>query len=379
MRKEYRNFALRLTMVTTFSCAVAMRGAWLVPSCYATTSEAQQEADLKVSLSAEKIIEILRQEPGLLLQVKRMLIQKAYEQGRILESSDLTDDALFRLLREDDVVRALATREVEYRFYVRAKPTRRETESKRAEVDNDQDQGPEPDRAAPKSSTSDLGQRPNGQEDAYWSEQQRNNENDRKPRSGAESPLRPDRDPEISVPRNPARAVDRTELEQNPNIFENIGSDASRMARIHPEELAGLLNVTSPASPQLRESESTAFQLSPQVGRITRNSSTMDFPERMSQRSQQASLVSNRPPIPKYPGVDDVPLIRHRPNPYNDVPSLYDLYSQVSRRSPQLERFGMAIFRNGTYVLGPGDDHSERTTTQERSLEDPTTLYRSIS
>src|SRR5947207_3069240 len=149
MRKEYRIFAIRLTMVTTFSCAIAMRSAWLVPSCYATTSEAEQEAELKVSLSAEKIIEILRQEPGLLLQVKRMLIQKAYEQGRILESSDLTDDALFHLLREDDVVRALATREVEYRFYVRAKPTRRETESKRAEVDNDQNQYPEPDRHAP--------------------------------------------------------------------------------------------------------------------------------------------------------------------------------------------------------------------------------------
>src|SRR5437762_4773410 len=162
MRKEYRIFATRLALITTLSSAVVMPGASLVPSCYATTSEAEQEADLKVSLSAEKIIEILRQEPGLLLQVKRMLIQKAYEQGRILESSDLTDDALFHLLREDDSVRALATREVEYRFYVRAKPTRRETESKRAEVDNDQNQGPEPDRPTPKSSTSDLGQRPNG-------------------------------------------------------------------------------------------------------------------------------------------------------------------------------------------------------------------------
>jgi len=369
MRKEYRIFAIRLALITTFSSAVVMQVASLVPSCYAITSEAQQEAELKVSLSAEKIIEILRQEPGLLLQVKRMLIQKAYEQGRILESSDLTDDALFHLLREDDGVRALATREVEYRFYVQAKPTRRETESKRAEVDNDQNQGPEPDRPALKSSTSDLGQRANGREDAYWSEQQRNTENDRRPRPGAESPP-PDRDPEVSVPRNPARAVDRAELEQNPNIFENIGSDASRMARIHPEELAGLLSVTSPASPQLHESDSTASQLSPQVGRMTRYSSTMNFPERMSQRSQQASLVSNRPPIPKSPGVDDIPLIRHRPNPYNDVPSLYNLYSQVSRRSPQLERFGMAIFRNGTgnlddlpmdlpagpeYVVGPGD------------------------
>ena len=63
------------------------------------------------------------------------------------------------------------------------------------------------------------------------------------------------------------------------------------------------------------------------------------------------------------------PVIRHRANPWQ-CSSLYDLYSQVSRRSPVLERFGEDIFRNGTgnfdqlpmdlpvgpdYVLGPGD------------------------
>src|SRR4051812_11010739 len=105
MRKDYRIFAVRLALVTALSCAVATQSEWFVPSCYATTADAQQEAEQKVSLSADKLIGILRQEPGLLLQVKRMLVQKAYEQGRILESSDLTDDAVFRLLREDEVVR----------------------------------------------------------------------------------------------------------------------------------------------------------------------------------------------------------------------------------------------------------------------------------
>ncbi len=64
------------------------------------------------------------------------------------------------------------------------------------------------------------------------------------------------------------------------------------------------------------------------------------------------------------------PILRHRPNPYADVPSLYDLYAQYPGRSPKLNRFGMEIFQNGTgnfdtlpidmpvgpdYVLGPGD------------------------
>jgi protein involved in polysaccharide export with SLBB domain len=60
----------------------------------------------------------------------------------------------------------------------------------------------------------------------------------------------------------------------------------------------------------------------------------------------------------------------HRPNPYDDVPSLYDMYLQAQSRPPAVQRFGMQVFENGTrdlqmipmdlpvgpeYVLGPGD------------------------
>jgi len=63
-------------------------------------------------------------------------------------------------------------------------------------------------------------------------------------------------------------------------------------------------------------------------------------------------------------------MLAHHSNPYADVPSLYDLYSQYARHSPALSRFGADVFENGTgntdqlpmdlpvgpdYVLGPGD------------------------
>ena len=48
------------------------------------------------------------------------------------------------------------------------------------------------------------------------------------------------------------------------------------------------------------------------------------------------------------PSDDNHPVIRHRANPYADVPSLYDLYAQVSKRSPVLARFGEDVFQNGT-------------------------------
>ncbi|MGD1081707.1 MAG: SLBB domain-containing protein [Candidatus Sulfotelmatobacter sp.] len=59
-----------------------------------------------------------------------------------------------------------------------------------------------------------------------------------------------------------------------------------------------------------------------------------------------------------------------RPNPYEEIPSLYDMYLQAAARPPAVERFGMQVFEYGTrdlqtipmdlpvgpeYVLGPGD------------------------
>ena len=65
------------------------------------------------------------------------------------------------------------------------------------------------------------------------------------------------------------------------------------------------------------------------------------------------------------------PQVVHRANPYSDIPSLYDLYEQVSPHSPKLQRFGLDVFENApteetgelpmdlpagpSYVVGPGD------------------------
>src|ERR1700731_2179330 len=89
-------------------------------------SRAEHEAEQMVSLSADRLLFVLRQEPGLLLQVKKTLVRKAFEQGRMLFPNDLTDDALFNLIRQDDNIRVIATREIIDRAYIKAKPTREE-------------------------------------------------------------------------------------------------------------------------------------------------------------------------------------------------------------------------------------------------------------
>src|SRR5580698_3799267 len=133
-------------------------------------SRAEHEAEQMVSLSADRILFILRQEPGLLLQVKKALVRKAFEQGRILDPNDLTDDALFDLIRQDDNIRVIATHEIVDRSYIKAKPTREEL-ARNLPCRQPVPTGAEalavkpPDK--PSSSTSTTKRTPS-QEDQYW-------------------------------------------------------------------------------------------------------------------------------------------------------------------------------------------------------------------
>src|SRR6476620_5190594 len=69
-------------------------------------SRAEKEAERLVSIPPEKIVLMLQQEPGLFLEVKKLLVRRAYSQGQVLDPKDLTDNAVFRLVRDDEEVRA---------------------------------------------------------------------------------------------------------------------------------------------------------------------------------------------------------------------------------------------------------------------------------
>src|SRR5262249_15973903 len=85
---------------------------------------------------------------------------------------------------------------------------------------------------------------------------------------------------------------------------------------------------------------------------------------------QTFETVQRHPPLrAEAESLNPVRMVR-RPNPYADVPSLYDMYTQASVRHKPLERFGLDVFRNNSgqpdvvpmdlpvgpdYVVGPGD------------------------
>jgi protein involved in polysaccharide export with SLBB domain len=358
----------------------------------ALKSRAEQAAEQQVALSPEKIIELLRQEPGLLLQVKKMLVQKAYEQGRILDPEDLTDEALFQLLHEDHKICVLATREIEDRAYVRAKPTVEELEQQ-----HERDE-----RLGLTRAVSPSAQKPEGaagnpsQENTYWEKYDASMERDRitPPQSPPQqiqpaTPAVPQAPPAV----NPQRQVEMTGLQQNLDSYDGMGiesgaplSDASAMSRIAPEQLAGLLNASSSSTlnaATLDGSASIRGRSSAQVpnygsslsaGNPALGATNMgggDFGGRAGDNELQSKLEYPRRQLPSAEDLNlDRPQVRRHANPYANVPSLYDLYSQVSPRPAVLEHFGANIFRNGTgnldnlpmdlpagpdYVLGPGD------------------------
>ena len=385
-------------------------------------SRAEQAAEQMVSLSADKIIAVLREEAGLLIQVKKALVRKAFEQGRILDPDDLTDEALFRLLREDANIRVIATREIEDRSYIRAKPTREEIARNLpcrppVSLPGDlQSQAKTQDQ-----SSSDLIKRTPSQEDAYWLKhesdldcyltqylpfgtaqslyaQPRNTESPSQQTPASSYPQQQYPQPQNQQPQSPqqqyppsqttpqgAPTDSRHQLEltqtQPFQGYFGVESEESGTVSMQPDELPSLLSAsqTGGLSGFSKNGMKGAASLSgsmtqpslesalgSSMGSLAGLSGASGFPREASLENQ------SRFPLQPYsaPKKPQQPMLRHRPNPYADVPSLYDLYAQYTRRAPMLERFGEDIFRNGTgnldqlpmdlpagpdYVVGPGD------------------------
>jgi protein involved in polysaccharide export with SLBB domain len=408
-------------------------------------SRAEQEADQLVSLSADKIIAILQDETGLLLQVKKAVVRKAFEQGRIVDPNELSDDALFRMIREDINVRVIATKEIEDRQYIRAKPTREEVARNlpcRAPIPSDK---PGSTTAGSSSSSSEStnqleAKQATNQEELYWAQhendldcditkylpggtaqslfQQQNNAqnpNQQQPYPPSQYPQQPypqqqlpyqqnyppqTYPPSQGQPYDNRRPVQITQMGSGDyygmDVDENqmVFSDAEGMpnfmgtgqgGEMSPASLRGGMagggggggGESGGALGMAGGGGVSGLTLPPSLGGASGSSpyaSLMGGRGAASELGSQQARFENqmRPPYPRYtlPKLPEQPKLRHPPNPYADVPSLYDLYAQYSRRPQQLQRFGEDVFLNGTgnvaelpmdmpagldYVVGPGD------------------------
>jgi protein involved in polysaccharide export with SLBB domain len=432
-RLHHRYQTLLLCLGLTFSST-----AWSQqPAAYSRStaidqknSRAEHEAEQMVSLSADKILSILRDEPGLLLQIKKALVRKAFEQGRILDPNDLTDDALFSLIRQDDNIRVIATHEIVDRAYIKAKPTREEL-ARDLPCRELMPTGTEaPATKQPDQSSSNMNtKRPPSQEEEYWlkhesdldcyltqylpystvpypfgqpqytqspSQQQypasqypsqrqyplQQYPQQQFPQQYPQQQYPPSQAPQQGPATDYSRQLELTQTQPSQGYF-GMDSDQSDMASIQPDELPSLLSASQTGGlPTFSQkgmgasgAGSSGLTMPPELGSSLGSSigSLLGGQHGTSGLPQQARLEDqNRFPLQQYsfPKPPQQPMLRHRPNPYADVPSLYDLYAQYSKRSPRLERFGEDVFLNGTgnfdelpmdlpagpdYVVGPGD------------------------
>jgi protein involved in polysaccharide export with SLBB domain len=384
------SFILIAAVITALSALPASGQTTVRASRQFTTAE--RVANEEVALSADKILEMLKSEPGLLLEFKKTLVRKAYEQGRYLDPQDLTDGAVFNLVNTDATIRVLATQEIESRGYIRALPRQQDVE--RARVRKIQ--------GAPELPADKV----KSQEQAYWATHEvvpprKSREYGTPPAPATDNngengePLQPQQPPEDELQQpGPERQVipDRRRQIQRADSdqLDMLGASGLSMARISPDELPGLLGggtgVVS-AAERSRIGSGSVMGQSQTFGAPAFGAQPSPFsPDNYSALSNLNAYGAGSSGSSTYPSTMagsypqyvrrripqrvEPPLLRHRPNPYADVPSLYDLYTQVSKTPPTLRRFGSDIFLNGTsnfdelpmdlpagpeYVLGPGD------------------------
>lgn len=285
-----------------------------------------------VALSADTIIDLLRKEPGLLLQAKRVFVRKADQQGRLVDPKDLNDDSFFRLVQEDQSLRVLITHEIENRYYIRAKPTQDELKRSVAVDARTRETAPAVSLTPPVQTV---------------------------PPGPASTPDR-------------RRQIDRAESQPfADDINESLPDPTPRLPRLGPDELSPLQAGISKASLTVPDLSTGGRVLAPPGS----STSTYDLPQTSRGVPSLPAQPTGAPAKPRTTfGNREAQTaqhgLQHRPNPYADVPSLYDLYWQYSAQPTTAERFGADVFRNGTgnfddlpmdmpvgpeYVLGPGD------------------------
>src|ERR1700736_5999827 len=81
-------------------------------------SELANENYEHLAAAPRQVQEVLLKDPGLLVELKRLAIKEATDNGQIVEDSSLTDQAIFERLEQDIKFRSLATRLVQRYGYL---------------------------------------------------------------------------------------------------------------------------------------------------------------------------------------------------------------------------------------------------------------------
>jgi len=279
----------------------------------------------RVAATVEQILEVLNRDAGLMVELKRAIAQDAGESGQILEESDLSESAVTERLREDLRTRVLATRLLQRYGYLLPKVN------------------PDSELAA----EHNLEMRVRAQQLERASESHESNH------AAPQTEIAAGTQPPAERPANQGRSA-RGPLAEVDGALEYSRPE---MLSAPPEAHLDLVKARGRPSMQTEPAERAGYGAPA---------------ETLIPAADLPSAPAKRPPrVAAMPVAEFEPVrMDRRPNPYADVPSLYDLYVQANTPNRKTERFGLEVFRNGTadpdilpmdlpvgpdYIVGPGD------------------------
>jgi polysaccharide biosynthesis/export protein len=375
-------------------------------------SDLAQQNHGRVGASATEIKAILGGNGGLMVALKHWVAKDATDHGQIVSDSDLTDDAIFARLEADPQFRSVATsllqrygylipkvnpdsdlgKERELLVQERAKWIAQEQEATVTQTrqrESQSAQGVAP--CVPIDNDCDVSSSLASSPGNSWRSSQ--------PEEFPSTPA----SPQPSSPNVPG-AGGSSLLRAQGGQFADDSNGVSPQSRLSGSygstELFNGLNVSGLDSPELHSVRMSAGA-SPETGAARGNSSVVSsgdgllaaFGSGMSsangtlpQSSGIADSGSNIPmagrdgspaqsleastPRPARPALAQPPELIRQQSPYDDIPSLYDMYLQAVPRPAEPGRFGAEVFESGTrdsqlipidlpvgpdYVVGPGD------------------------
>jgi polysaccharide export outer membrane protein len=318
-----------------------------------------------VSASPEQIRDVLAKDPGLMVEVKRLMAKQAFDKGQIVGEQDLADAAILDRLATDARFRALATRLVQRYGYLTPQLNPQSPSGK------EEDLALRARAARVARATAELEAETGTPEVACGSgkddpgclmEASRPTASAGLESGASEAACEPGEDnlpcpaplrrPATSP--NPARPI-------SPGT-ETPPPDIQRPDLMNPTFMtASAISTTGSAKPNTQLGPPRSEDLADVTGGMP--AVLPEIPVREPPRP------TSSPREPKATVSPESVEMVSSPNPYASIPSLYDLYMQAKPRTGRLERFGLEVFRHDPgsagipmdlpagpeYVLGPGD------------------------
>lgn len=368
-------------------------------------SELARQNMSRVAASVGQLVTIFHRDPGLMVELKRLIAKDATDHGQLISDADLTDEAIFDRLENDIEFRSLATALVQkYGFLKptlnpespmaqeqqilmreRARYVAQDEEIQRNRSRQQQQGGLAQTQACDPSTDPACALRGNNGNPSIQELPQQPGMNGL-PGGMPDMqnlPAIPPTNPQQPVPGNDVAQLMRTSTDESLSnqlgTGSELGPDISEETTTTTGKSQGRLQSSQPDDPMLNaefsddslsagllsdsSTNQTTETANANVGSMSSSGTEMPTND-ADRRSRQWKMERARE------AVSPTQRLVRQPNPYEQIPSLYDMYLQAVPRPPAVQRFGMQIFENGTrdmqmipmdvpvgpdYVVGPGD------------------------